>query len=133
MVFQGPDYLSIFTKKKSKSYRILNFTFQPEIAQQAGEPMGVKGKVASVIGLWTDSQARIFSLCKYSRRRHGNVPSFAGLKVARDQFFHDFVGSAINPLHAGVGPHFRDGIFLHESIAAMELQTIIKHFALCVS
>jgi len=62
MVFQGPDYLSIFTKKKSKSYRILNFTFQPEIAQQAGEPMGVKGKVASVIGLWTDSQAHIF-LC----------------------------------------------------------------------
>jgi len=44
MVFQGPDYLSIFTKKKSKSYRILNFTFQPEIAQQAGEPMGAKGK-----------------------------------------------------------------------------------------
>ena len=57
MVFQGPDYLSIFTKKKSKSYRILNFTFQPEIAQQAGEPMGAKGKVASVIGR---SQTRLF-------------------------------------------------------------------------
>ena len=40
--------------------------------------MGVKGKVASVIGLWIDSPARIFSLCKYSRGGMGTSPLSPG-------------------------------------------------------
>lgn len=50
-------------------------------------------------------------------------------EAARDEFLHDFIGSAINALNAGIGPHFCDCIFLHEAVTTMKLQAFVKHFS----
>lgn len=49
------------------------------------------------------------------------------LERARDHQFHDLVRPAIDPLDANVAEHAADLIFVHEAIAAEELQAAINH------
>src|SRR6202048_3980943 len=47
-----------------------------------------------------------------------------------DDFFHDLVGAAINPLRPGVDESSADSIIAHVAIAAMELQAFVDDLAL---
>ena len=59
---------------------------------------------------------------EFSARNSGRV-----LQLPRDQLLHDFVCSAIDALHPCVCPHLTNGVFLHETIATMQLQAFIQH------
>ncbi|KAF5289622.1 hypothetical protein FQR65_LT20784 [Abscondita terminalis] len=49
---------------------------------------------------------------------------------AGDDFLHDFAGAAVDALHAGVGIHARDHVFVHEAVAAVQLHQLVEHAAL---
>ena len=68
-----------FCKEKVCHVQKLTILSHSPCALQAGEPMGVKGKVASCVRIIILAQARIFSLSKYSRQRHAIYPSLSDL------------------------------------------------------
>ena len=47
-----------------------------------------------------------------------------------DEFFHNFVGAAVDFLNPGVGIEFADEVFAHVAIAAMELEAFVHDVAL---
>jgi hypothetical protein len=47
------------------------------------------------------------------------------LKAPADEFFHDFVGAAVDALHACVGPGPGDRVFPHVAVAAVQLHTFV--------
>src|SRR5262244_1448412 len=58
--------------------------------------------------------------------------SKALLERAANQFLHDFVGAAVDLLHARVGVEARDRVLPHVAVAAEELQALVYELALQV-
>src|SRR3546814_10344282 len=46
-------------------------------------------------------------------------------QFAGDDFFHDFAGTTVDALDAGIDEVAADGVFLHVAVAAEELQTFV--------
>jgi hypothetical protein len=61
----------------------------------------------------------------------GLVRAVSSIRPA-DDFFHDLVGAAINPLRAGVDEGPADRVIAHVAIAAMKLQAFVDDLALQV-
>src|SRR5262252_645740 len=55
------------------------------------------------------------------------VSRSASEQRARNQLLHDFVGAAVDALHARVDVHARDGILVHVAVAAEQLQAFVDH------
>src|SRR5882762_7010458 len=53
------------------------------------------------------------------------------IRPAND-FPHDLVGAAVNPLRAGIDESPADRVIAHVTVAAVELQTFVGHLALQV-
>src|SRR5216683_6521513 len=63
------------------------------------------------------------------------LPPFGADRISKsirpaDDFFHDLVGAAINPLRPGIDESPADRIVAHVAIAAMELQAFVDDLAL---
>src|SRR6266478_7121240 len=63
------------------------------------------------------------------------LPSFGADRISEsirpaDDFFHDLIGAAINPLRPGVDESPADCIIAHIAVAAMELQAFVDDLAL---